>query len=429
MKSLFKIAIENEDVTPVAPVDAADKAAQAADVDQISAVTEMIEAEKGAIDGAAEFDTNLSDSARTLDTAAALEELAEAVAQIDEITPIERALIQTTMNMAAAGTDVDATKIAPGMESFVTGALAAESIKDKVKNLIARTKEAFLRIGKALVAAVEGLAKVVAIKEKRLDAAITILETHKSKGIEPTKTKTSLRNGAYYQKAGGGVASSDEYLRLVQGALSALTRVGQSVKTTVLIEKAMSGYGAVLAGGDFSKFKESSMKDGKDFISQVTQGMKTTKSVKDDMDVVTASPGVGVATITLQFPKSPDALERFVKFAEFNAGAKFGAVEMDVVKADKLIAELRKVQTGVVSARKEMEATVKNYNQVLLAVSAVENYGKSAKGYNSNTAGVFTVISNMIHLYIDTKYRYTKLTETVISGAVAFAEAQQAAYK
>lgn len=77
------------------------------------------------------------EAARVRDVAAGLEDLAEIVDVINErnkdaISPVQRALIQVTANMAVAGTDVDATALVPGAAE---GPIDGDAIRQKARDM------------------------------------------------------------------------------------------------------------------------------------------------------------------------------------------------------------------------------------------------------------------------------------------------------
>lgn len=69
---------------------------------------------------------------RLSDVVSALEDLIQIVDGIDQLEPTDMALIQTTANMAVAGTDTPASALLPSMESFKDKKLAIEELNQKI---------------------------------------------------------------------------------------------------------------------------------------------------------------------------------------------------------------------------------------------------------------------------------------------------------
>lgn len=86
---------------------------------------------------ATEIDQELSENDRVLDTVTALESLLETAARLPEdLSETEQALIRNSINMAVAGTDIEANQLMPSVESITTRAMAMEGISDTIKNAI-----------------------------------------------------------------------------------------------------------------------------------------------------------------------------------------------------------------------------------------------------------------------------------------------------
>lgn len=95
-----------------------------------------------------EFENELSaeftENNRVEEVADNLTDLASVVGQIEEPTATDVALIQTTANMAVAGTEVDAQDVLPAVENFTDMKIVAEGIGEKASAAMASLRESGL---------------------------------------------------------------------------------------------------------------------------------------------------------------------------------------------------------------------------------------------------------------------------------------------
>ena len=95
-----------------------------------------------------EFENELSaefaENGRVEEVADNLTDLASVVGQIEEPTATDVALIQTTANMAVAGTEVDAQDVLPAVENFTDMKIVAEGIGEKASAALASLRESGL---------------------------------------------------------------------------------------------------------------------------------------------------------------------------------------------------------------------------------------------------------------------------------------------
>lgn len=91
--------------------------------------------ESTAMQNATEIETELNQAARSEDVADALEDLAVIADDIESLTPVEAALIDTTASMAVAGTVSEPEEIAPALESFHGKKIATESFRETARTI------------------------------------------------------------------------------------------------------------------------------------------------------------------------------------------------------------------------------------------------------------------------------------------------------
>ena len=428
MNSIFKLAAESE-ATDVVTATPADGGANA-DVGKIGTVNELIEAEKAAVDSEVEYDAVRSDIARSLDTAAALEDLAEVVSQIDEIEPVDRALIQTAMNMAAAGTDVDATQIAPGMESFATGALAAESIKDKVKNILSKVKEMISRQAKALKNFLANALKALMTKRARLKSVIEGLK----KAGEAKSDKVTFKNGKNVHTSDGkAITSAEEFMRLEQAAFNNLIKAGKAGQDTTAMEKMMAAYISYIAkNGSLDKVIATAFSESQSHINKVGAPLSVQRTVAGSVDKFTMSSGVGPVVAVLKFPHSePDMLieEGDISLVE---EANTDSVDMNVAPAKALVSGLEAILKLFDAAIGEIKIALARSNSVYDTILDVEHATYIDNGYGyiaTKHSQVVGIISDAFGLHMLLNRYLISMTTSVASCAVEFAEKQAAAYK
>lgn len=101
---------------------------------------------------AADAEAEIAAAERTLDVSEALEDLAAVSDGIEEATPTEAALIDTTAQMAVAGTDIQPEEIVPAMEGYVGRRIATEDLRDRAKTIW----EAIKRMLKSIWEKIEG---------------------------------------------------------------------------------------------------------------------------------------------------------------------------------------------------------------------------------------------------------------------------------
>lgn len=81
-----------------------------------------------AVDLSNEITQELNESERNIEISDALEDLAVIADQIEQASPVEIALIETVGDVAVAGTDIEAERVVPSMESYRGGRIATEGL-------------------------------------------------------------------------------------------------------------------------------------------------------------------------------------------------------------------------------------------------------------------------------------------------------------
>lgn len=150
--SRFKIAFTLEDAEVVGAVFDIEKDIEKEQEINGAAIGDIAEDETQArveeVLSIEEFENELSaefaENSRVEEVADNLTDLASVVGQIEEPTATDVALIQTTANMAVAGTEVDAQDVLPAVENFKDMKIVAEGIGEKASAAMASLRESGL---------------------------------------------------------------------------------------------------------------------------------------------------------------------------------------------------------------------------------------------------------------------------------------------
>lgn len=150
--SRFKIAFTLEDAEVVGAVFDIEKDIEKEQEINGAAIGDIAEDETQArieeVLSIEEFENELSaefaENGRVEEVADNLTDLASVVGQIEEPTATDVALIQTTANMAVAGTEVDAQDVLPAVENFTDMKIVAEGIGEKASAALASLRESGL---------------------------------------------------------------------------------------------------------------------------------------------------------------------------------------------------------------------------------------------------------------------------------------------
>jgi hypothetical protein len=141
----------------------------------------------------------------------ALEDLVNIVDNIEQLEPAHMALIQTTANMAVAGTDTPASVLLPSIESFKDKKLAIEKLNEKISIAQEGILDGFKSFINGLVDNIQYIFTFFELHTKKLMNVKKMLNDVKSK----TKVKSiniKVRSNKYFRyDMGETVANINEY--------------------------------------------------------------------------------------------------------------------------------------------------------------------------------------------------------------------------
>lgn len=210
-----------------------------------------------------EIQEEISDNARTMDIADGLSSLQAIVARIDEPSETDIALIQTSANMAVAGTDTPAQAILPSMESFKDNKLALEGLGDKIGAALQSAFDSTTTVWNRLASYVAGFVTVLGVLKKKVGLLKQRVGALEAEGMKFGENIT-IKQNAFFIFDGKCVDTFDKYLDNMESTIKTISQYSNDNVKAVLSTK-NNGWKALASVTGTEKYSKEFFKQFKNF--------------------------------------------------------------------------------------------------------------------------------------------------------------------
>ena len=188
---------------------------------------------------------------RAADTVQGLENLEVVVGEIEETTPTEAALVDQAVDMATTGTEIEADKIVPSMESYVGKRMAVETIRESAARIWDSIMQVLKRIWERVEAFFYKAFGVLPSIRRRLESLEDSIDAARAKSID--EKKFTVTSGVNYLSIDyKPVKRSSELLAAVKD----LNKTAEFVFKDGVEAFAKAGEDIAVAIGDFEVAKK-----------------------------------------------------------------------------------------------------------------------------------------------------------------------------
>lgn len=210
----------------------------------------------------AEAEVDIERSRRLLEVSDGLEDLAIIAEQIEEVTPVERALIANSAQMAVAGTDITPEEIIPGLESMGTrpGFEEAKTLRERAADILKIIQATLERIWDGIVSFFRNLIGNGVILDNRLKKIKEALKGDINEKGEPI----SIGSAAHLLSVDGKMISNGGDLVKELTTLAGTVKWALETRPASLVKLA-EGLGKALNELDFKEVKSAGDINGAEF--------------------------------------------------------------------------------------------------------------------------------------------------------------------
>lgn len=275
-----------------------------------------------------EIEEEMQENDRVIDTIPALENLLETVSQMPEdLSETDQAMIRNNINMAVAGTDIQADELTPGLESFTTRTVAMEGIGDTLKAAIASV----FNSNATILTKSERRFMMFESQVAKIDEELAVIRSDIRSLKDNHKENINVFLGRHAQNEEGIITDKDSFFKAYYKDTEALRKLIQSVTNN---GKILDGMLVSTAKSFTSKSRyyetmdENYKKVRNDFLKKIISSNKMSKKSSTDFSDVYVSPKMlGLTNTEVSLPK----VETLKDLSSKEASAAIGALNFRLV--------------------------------------------------------------------------------------------------